>query len=83
MGFYGLLVAYLLVTPSCVWDSVSNADGIAGGNESLPHARARVKQTTNLDSTEVHNTSCPCLLNNRALSGCGLRGGETPPQRTA
>ena len=58
------------LTP-CVWDSVSNADGIAGGNESLPHARARVKQTTNLDSTEVHNTSCPCLLNNRALSGCG------------
>ena len=28
----------------CVWDSISNADGIAGGN-ALPHARARVKQT--------------------------------------
>lgn len=25
----------------CVWDSISNADGIAGGN-ALPHARARV-----------------------------------------
>lgn len=28
----------------CVWDSISNADGIAGGN-ALPHARARVKRT--------------------------------------
>lgn len=25
----------------CVWDSISNADGISGGN-ALPHARARV-----------------------------------------
>ena len=31
----------------CVWDSISNADGIAGGN-ALPHARARVKQTFDL-----------------------------------
>lgn len=42
----------------CVWDSISNADGIAGGN-ALPHARACVKQTTNLDTIEVRNTSCP------------------------
>jgi hypothetical protein len=31
----------------CGWDSISNADGIAGGN-ALPHARARVKQTATL-----------------------------------
>lgn len=43
----------------CVWDSISNADGIAGGN-ALPHARVCVKQTTNLDTIEVRNTSCPC-----------------------
>lgn len=44
----------------CVWDSISNADGIAGGN-ALPHARACVKQTTNRDTIEVRNTSCPCV----------------------
>ena len=47
----------------CVWDSISNADGIAGGN-ALPHARACVKQTTNLDTIEVHNTSCACVACN-------------------
>ena len=31
----------------CVWDSISNADGIAGGN-ALPRARARVKQAATL-----------------------------------
>ena len=47
----------------CVWDSISNADGIAGGN-ALPHARACVKQTTNLDTIEVRNTSCACVACN-------------------
>lgn len=44
----------------CVWDSVSNADGIAGGDESLPHARARVKQTPTSEILKLLRTSCPC-----------------------
>ena len=61
----------------CVWDSISNADGIAGGN-ALPHARACVKQTTNLDTIEVRNTSCPCLLDHAALSSSRPWGGGAP-----
>ena len=56
----------------CVWDSISNADGIAGG-DALPHARARVKQAATLQFVSLlfspHARACPCV---------GARGSRHP-----